>query len=330
MTAGVTKRSHFSSLTFPVAPFRRGRFGGSIPRGIDGSVTQRNRWARLWITRCRAAELPAGCSAMSDDSIASLAVARGRHGAKSELPGWVEVGPGAYYVGPPGPDPSRGGERGGFRARRLPGQFALAGVAGVVVVLVLLGFSAIPGTGAKQLRALPTVAPSAISPAIPSSSPTTPSLASASPGSATTEPDWIAVIARLDAGRARALMSGSVADLAAFDAHDSPAWRADEAALAKLAVSRLRPRGLANELITVARWRVPTGTPGASTPPGPADAVVLRVVDRRKPYRLVDETGAIGDRVAAGAKRRWLVTLVPVGEGAPTDPGWRIWQVVAG
>ncbi len=262
---------------------------------------------------------------MSEDASAPMASERGRHRAPAETPDWMNVAPGVFSVGPRRGTPEVLERPRAGGTSRGSARLALAGGAGVLVVLIALGFAAVSGARETQSAALPTVGPvsasaSPLSTATPAANP---------PGQGAAEPDWVMVIARLDAARGQVLMAGTAADLAGFDARNSPAWRADEAALTRLLVGRLRPSGLATDLITVKRWRVPTEAAGESAAL-PADSVVLRVVERRKAYRLLDQSGGLAERVAAGPKRRWLVTVVPALSAEPTDPGWRIWRVGVG
>lgn len=269
---------------------------------------------------------------MSEDASAPMASERGRHRAPAETPDWMNVAPGVFSVGPRRGTPevlerprTGGTSRGSARLALAGGAGVLVVLTALLVVVIALGFAAVSGARETRSAALPTVGPvsasaSPLSTGTPAVSP---------PGQGAVEPDWAVVIARLDAARGQVLMSGTAPDLAGFDARNSPAWRADEAALTRLLVGRLRPSGLATDLITVKRWRVPSEAAGESAAL-PADSVVLRVVERRKAYRLLDQSGGLAERVAAGPKRRWLVTVVPALSAEPTDPGWRIWRVGVG
>ncbi len=99
------------------------------------------------------------------------------------------------------------------------------------------------------------------------------------------EPDWRAVVADLDARRARAFAAADAGLLDSVYAAGAPARQADAAAIAELSAAGLRVPDATHAISAVEEIAV-----GAATLPGPA--VRLRIVDALPAHPIVDASGA--------------------------------------
>ncbi len=129
-------------------------------------------------------------------------------------------------------------------------------------------------------------------------------------------PDWPAVLAAVDAGRQRALASGSVAALRDWVDPAGPAWAGDSALAARVSALHARIEGGALVRLDVRLQSVD------------AARSVLLVSDRRDAYTVVTATGTTD--VPARAPRWWRVTLVRAAPASATAAeGWRVHDVAA-
>jgi hypothetical protein len=126
-------------------------------------------------------------------------------------------------------------------------------------------------------------------------------------------PDWMRILAELDARRGRALTEVDPALLPTYAQLGSTAWEQDAALLANLVRRGLRPQGLASRVLAV--QTIDHAGPQAQ----------LQVVDERAGYSMVDARGAVVQQVESAGPRRWTVTLVHLDPAAtdpdPADPG---------
>jgi tRNA A-37 threonylcarbamoyl transferase component Bud32 len=120
---------------------------------------------------------------------------------------------------------------------------------------------------------------------------------------------WYAVLADLDAARARAFASADPAALDAVYSPGSPALARDRAALARLAAAGLRADGLRIDALDV-----------AETARGER-RVRLRVADVLRAYALVDAAGAVVETRPGRGRASWTVTLLR------GDEGWQVYDV---
>lgn len=124
--------------------------------------------------------------------------------------------------------------------------------------------------------------------------------------------DWDAVVAKVDADRRISLEDLDEDALRRVHAPGSAALRADLRLVGALRARKLRPIGLVTIVSAVEPVRVGT------------DHAVLRVMDRRSGYDLVDlTTGAVHERMPPRGDRTWLLTL------SRDDGDWAISAVVA-
>ncbi len=131
-------------------------------------------------------------------------------------------------------------------------------------------------------------------------------------GAVSTAPDWTALLADADAGRASALAAGDVTALATWVDPDGSAWPADAALAARVSALRAQIDGGALVVLAVRPRQVTAGQ------------AVLLVQDRREPYTVTTATGTAS--VPARPPRWWQVTLRPTtGSGGATV--WRVRDV---
>ena len=121
-------------------------------------------------------------------------------------------------------------------------------------------------------------------------------------------PDWVALLREVDAGRLRAISTGSVRLLADYVDPHGPAWTRDAGLVARVDRSGARLSGGGLEVLML---RAAEAAPGRA---------VLRVRDRRAAY-TVDRSGE-RSVVAARGPRWWEVTLVADSAGR-----WRVYAV---
>lgn len=210
---------------------------------------------------------------------------------------------------------------------------AVAVAAGVLGIVAIMGRPAVGGSDVTGPRWTGSGEPAPLAPSTagPSTS-TAPSTPRATPSPSDSAPavvapgaapssgpaDWLLVMTQLDAQRTAALSSLDVDLLLGYAAAGSSALADDEALIGKLEVRGLRPVGLA------------TSIDSAEVEGSASGATVLRVVDHRGPYTLVDQAGAVVEQVAGSAARTWRVTLEPSGSAPQVgDPGWRVVEVAA-
>lgn len=199
---------------------------------------------------------------------------------------------------------------------------ALGGVAG--------GPAPLPSSGPAAVGApLPAPFPSGTSPQGPTSATPDATAAPQVPGAGWGAPDWAAVLGELDRRRAGTFALGDPDRIGTYAELGSRAQRADAELLGDLAVRGLRAEGLATDVVQVSEVSAGAGQ------------AVLRVVDRRAAYRLLDPSGRIVQEVAASPERVWQVRLRATdhsagsdrgtgsgsGSGAQGDPGWRVAEV---
>ena len=122
--------------------------------------------------------------------------------------------------------------------------------------------------------------------------------------------DWVAVLTDLDSRRAEAFATGDPAALIEVDVAGSAALAADRASLAQLCARGLVARGFQMQITSVTAVTVT------------ARRAVLRVVDSRPAYQLVQRTGGIV--VASWPGRRPAVWKVELVLGAV---GWQVANV---
>ncbi len=263
--------------------------------------------------------------------------------------------------------------RGSGRRRRWSRPGSRAGVLGVVVLVVAavlvragepgvvdgapaLGGVAGPGSGVAsgQPFAAPDPAPEAAPEASARVGSDPAPEASARVGSdparsavgarAADVTDWVAVLSELDRRRADAFARVDPGALRTALADGSTALGSDGALLSQLESRGLRALGLSTRVLA------------ADVISSGADEAVLRVLDQREAYQLVDDSGHVEQDVPAAPQRLWEVRLRPVeatgdpdgaqresdpgpalgSEAAPApapgteaDPGWRVAQVTA-
>lgn len=230
---------------------------------------------------------------------------------------------------PVGPDWERAG-----RGRPDLGRYRPVMLFGVMGLAVGLAVAAALGDRSQPTGDPPLLAPSsAAAQVVPAETPppqeaasvATPSV-SATSAQQPDSPEWAEVVGALDRVRSKALVLGDREALAEAVAQGSPAWKADTALLEQLKSQGVRPRSLRTQLIAaVPTQAAGTARDGASGPAlDRAGAVRLLVTDRRAPYDLLDEAGAVVGRVEGAGKRRWRVVLVP----AANEVGWLVHEVV--
>jgi hypothetical protein len=159
--------------------------------------------------------------------------------------------------------------------------------------------------------AAPATAPGAAGPADPAGAGTGLGLDRGAPEA---DPDWTAVLTAVDAGRQRAIATGSVAALRDWVDPSGPAWPADAALAARVSTLHARIDGGALVILDV-----------RAQAPGAARSVLL-VRDRRDAYAVVTAQGT--SRVPDRTPRWWRVTLVRATSPGADDPaGWRVHDV---
>jgi hypothetical protein len=124
------------------------------------------------------------------------------------------------------------------------------------------------------------------------------------------EPDWRAVLERLDSARAAAFARPGANPIAAADAPKSAAYRYDAAAVAALRGRHAHATGLR---MVLERIDVQSLS---------ARRVTLTVTDRLPSYRIEDTGARLITQVASRGPRAHLVALRDV--GAASSPSWRI------
>jgi hypothetical protein len=112
---------------------------------------------------------------------------------------------------------------------------------------------------------------------------------------------WTAIVAHLDALRAKAFADGDTAELAAVYAPGVAAYSSDVTTLQSLASRGLHAEGFA---ATVEHVSVESSTPSTER---------LRVIDQLTGYRLVDASGNVVGAGSARPARRFTMDLVNVG-----------------
>ncbi len=213
-----------------------------------------------------------------------------------------------------GPRRRRRGRRRTTRPRAL---FLVAALVLIALGVVRVGARALADTPPAAAgptiapTAAPATSPGAAGPVDPAETGTALGLDRGAPAAA---PDWTAVLTAVDAGRQRAIATGSVAALRDWVDPSGPAWPADTALAAR--VSALHARIEGGSLVVL---DVRAQAPGASRS-------VLLVRDRRDAYAVVTPEGT--SRVPERAPRWWRVTLVRAAAPGAADPaGWRVHDV---
>ena len=194
-----------------------------------------------------------------------------------------------------------------------PDRRRLLVAAVAVAVLALAGcvgwLSGRSGSEGVAAAAIPAVSPLAVSPVhVPSVA--APSPAASSPAAPSPAPDWARVLDRLDAARARAFAAADASQLACVYAADSPLLAADRAAIARLAASGQRARGVRHAVRSAAATSYDAST------------ATLRVVDVLAGYEVVDTSGRVLQRTGPRAAVTFVVTL------RRTPAGWLLHSVL--
>ncbi len=114
---------------------------------------------------------------------------------------------------------------------------------------------------------------------------------------------WRDVLAELDRRRAAVLAEQDPARLSTYARPGSTAWQDDAALMAELAESGLHPEGLTSKVLTVEQVELD------------GSRALLRVVDQRSGYELVDSAGAVVQRVEASGSRPLVSRAPPAGCG---------------
>ncbi len=124
--------------------------------------------------------------------------------------------------------------------------------------------------------------------------------------------DWTAVLRDLDLARGAAFANADATVLAQVDAPGSPALRDDTAAVRALADAHVQARGFA------------VSTSSVTVESATSSDVVLRIVDQRSAYDLVDSDGVVVASQPPRPSSPWQVHLVRVGTT------WRVHDIARG
>lgn len=142
---------------------------------------------------------------------------------------------------------------------------------------------------------------------------TTPAVLTASPAAltgASTEPDWRAILDRLDARRAASFERGDATGLLKVYTPGSPLLAADRAALARLRAAGQTARGVRHTIRSVTASSYDSRS------------AMMRVVDVLAAYDVVDASGRRVQRAGPRPATAFAVTLMR------TSQGWRLQQLV--
>ena len=125
------------------------------------------------------------------------------------------------------------------------------------------------------------------------------------------EPDWKAVLERLDASRSAAYATADPSAVSSFAVPGSPAAEQDRAVIGDLVAQGLRAEGYAPVIEQIEPLTTDTGR------------VVIAVTDSVPAYRWVDGQGTVVREMASRSSTQWRLEL------REDDEVWRIWAVSA-
>jgi hypothetical protein len=126
-----------------------------------------------------------------------------------------------------------------------------------------------------------------------------------SAGQAAQRPDWAVVIGELDRLRGKAFASPDGAASLDYAVPGQAVWAADRAALAALARTGQRIRGLTSKVLDVRPIAATTVERDSST-------TTLRVTDIRDSYEVLARDGAVVTTIPPSTKTIWRVSLALV------------------